>query len=201
MSEVEGDAVVLEAAGHLFREKGFEGTTVREIAAAAGMLPGSLHYRYATKEAILAGLMKRGMRRALREVREAIAKEREPIARLRAALRAHLRLLVEGDDAVYVILYEWRSLPPEQHRQVVRLRDDYEALWSGLLLAAEGAGHLRDGLDHRLLRFLLLGAMNWAPQWFDRRGELTAEEIADTFWSFVADGVLRTDSRGTETGS
>ncbi|MGV3621617.1 MAG: TetR/AcrR family transcriptional regulator, partial [Archangium sp.] len=56
----------LIAAGKLFREKGFAATTVREIADAADMLPGSLHYRYASKDDILVALMKRGVERAMR---------------------------------------------------------------------------------------------------------------------------------------
>src|SRR5262245_27218757 len=85
---------VLEAAGRLFRQKGFAATTVREIAAAAGILPGSLHYRFASKEELLLALMDRGIEKAVSAVRTAIADTRDPLDRIRAALRAHLRLLV-----------------------------------------------------------------------------------------------------------
>ena len=104
------DTVVLVAAGRLFREKGFAATTVRELATAAGMLPGSLHYRFPTKESLLVELMERGMVQAIERVRAAIEVENTPLKKMRSALREHLSILVEGDDAIYVNLYEFRSV-------------------------------------------------------------------------------------------
>src|SRR3954471_3717447 len=88
----DADARILKAAGKLFRSKGFAATTVREIAAAAQMLPGSLHYRYASKDEILVALMQRGIDHAIEAVRVATAFERDPIERLRLGMRAHLIL-------------------------------------------------------------------------------------------------------------
>ncbi|HEY1086854.1 MAG TPA: helix-turn-helix domain-containing protein, partial [Archangium sp.] len=68
---VDTDERILRAAGSLFREKGFAATTVREIASAAELLPGSLHYRYASKDDILVALMKRGVERAVNAVQKA----------------------------------------------------------------------------------------------------------------------------------
>ncbi len=86
--------VLLGVAGRLFRERGFAATTVREIAAAAGLLPGSLHYRFATKEELLLALMERGMRRTIAQVRAAMARERDPLERIRGAMRPQLKLLI-----------------------------------------------------------------------------------------------------------
>src|SRR5262245_26224774 len=133
----------LQAAGQLFRQKGFAATTVREIAAAAGMLPGSLHYRYASKEEMLLALMERGIARATSTVRLALAEVVDPIERLRAALRAHVRLLVHEDAAIYVLLYEWRTLSGREREHMIRLRDRYDALWDGVLYEAAGSGRLR----------------------------------------------------------
>lgn len=117
---------VLRAAARLFREKGFAATTVREIAAAAGMLPGSLHYRYKSKDEILLALMERGVRATIDAVEEAVEGEPDPIERLRLGIRAHLKLLLSGEDAVYVLLFDWRALEGQARREMVRLRDRYE---------------------------------------------------------------------------
>lgn len=77
-ARVPDDDRILGAAAHLFRQKGFEGATLRAIAKAAGLLPGSLHYRCPTKDALLLVLMKRGVQRHLAAVREAIAGSRDP---------------------------------------------------------------------------------------------------------------------------
>src|SRR5262249_54562427 len=151
----------LDAAARLFRAKGFAATTVREIARAARMLPGSLHYRYPTKDRLLLALMKRGVETDLAAIRAAIRATRDPIERLRLALRARLRFLLSR-DAAQVVLFEWRSLKGAARDEMVRLRDGYEAFWSGLLLEAAGTGRLHPGIDLRLLRFLMFGAINGA---------------------------------------
>src|SRR5689334_7717444 len=109
---------VLGVAARLFRERGYSATPVRDIATAAGMLPGSLHYRFPSKEALLSALMIRGMERAIAHVRSAIEGTSDPVASMRNAIRAHLRLLVEGDDA-YVLLFDFRSLAAKDRAAVV----------------------------------------------------------------------------------
>lgn len=186
MTKQEG--IVLGVAGRLFREKGFAATTVRELATAAGMLPGSLHYRFPTKESLLVELMERGMMQAIERVRAAIEVENTPLKKMRSALREHLSILVEGDDAIYVNLYEFRSVTGTARDRILRLRDAYEALWDGMLHAAVGAGLIRAGVDLRMVRFLLLGAVNWSAQWYEENQSYTPEEVADAFFSISAFG-------------
>jgi AcrR family transcriptional regulator len=179
----------LDAAARLFRQKGFEATTVREIAKAAGSLPGSLHYRYPTKAALLIDLTRRGMDADLAAVRGAIAGVTDPVERLRLALRARLEYLLSR-DAAQVILYDWRALKGKPREEMIRLRDRYEAFWSGLVYEAAGSGRLRPDLDLKMLRFLLLGAVNSVAQWYSPRGQCGPAEVADAFWEFLAFGVL-----------
>jgi AcrR family transcriptional regulator len=186
---------VLEAAGRLFRQRGFAGTTVREIAAAAGILPGSLHYRFASKEDLLLALMDRGIERAVAAVRLAIADAPDPLDRVRAALRAHLRLLVREDDSIYVLLYEGHSLVGAAREHMVRLRDRYDALWDGLLHEAAGTGRLRPDVDLRLVRFFLLGGVNWTAQWFSTRGPYSVEQVADAYADMLFHGLLQQGKR------
>src|SRR5258706_9703484 len=81
------EEVVLDGAAHVFRRRGYGGATVREVAQAAGMLPGSLHYRYPTKEALLLDLMERAINRVLAAVRGAVEEADDPAERLRLGLR------------------------------------------------------------------------------------------------------------------
>jgi TetR/AcrR family transcriptional regulator, cholesterol catabolism regulator len=189
----------LDAAAALFRERGFEATTVREIARAAGMLPGSLHYRYPTKEALLLALMKRGVEADLECMRSAIASLRDPLERLRHALRARLTFLLSR-DAAQVLLYDWRSLKGRAREEMIHLRDRYEAFWTGLLHEAAGTGRLRAGVDLRMVRFLLFGALNGVPLWYSPRGARTLDEIADAFFALIAYGVLDEAHRSGDGG-
>jgi AcrR family transcriptional regulator len=191
VSRSAADNPVLEVAGRLFRAKGFEATTVRQIADAAGILPGSLHYRYRSKEEILLALLDRGIAHATEAVRLAIADVPDPVERMRLALRAHLRLLVRDDVAIYVLLYEGRSLEGESRAHMVRLRDRYDALWDGILHAAAGTGRLRRHVDLKLVRLLLLGAANWTAQWFSSRGPYSCDDVADEFSDILWRGIAQ----------
>jgi AcrR family transcriptional regulator len=183
------DGRFLEAAARLFKQQGFEATTVRQIAKAAGMLPGSLHYRYPTKDSLLLALMRRGVEADMACMRAAIAESRDPVERLHLALRARVRFLLSRDSAS-VVLFDWRSLKGHAREEMIRLRDAYEAFWIGLLNEAAGAGRLRPDLDLKLLRLLVFGAVNWVALWYSPRGERSPDEIADAFWGFIAYGVF-----------
>jgi AcrR family transcriptional regulator len=185
----EVDDRLVSAAARLFRQQGFAATTVREIAKAAGMLPGSLHYRYPTKAALLLAMMRRGVETDLAAVRAAIAGSRDPLEKLRLALRARVRYLLSR-DAASVVLYDWRALAGRPRQEMIRLRDRYEAFWAGLLDEAAAAGRLRPGVDLTMLRFLLFGATNWVTMWYSPGGSHTPDEITDAFWEFIAYGAL-----------
>jgi TetR/AcrR family transcriptional regulator, cholesterol catabolism regulator len=194
------DGRFLEVAARLFKQRGFEATTVREIARAAGMLPGSLHYRYPTKDSLLLALMRRGVEADMACMRAAIADSRDPVERLHLALRARVRFLLSKDSAS-VVLFDWRSLKGHAREEMIRLRDAYEAFWIGLINEAAGAGRLRPGLDLKLLRLLVFGAVNWVALWYSPRGERSPDEIADAFWAFIAYGVFDDAHRPADVGS
>jgi len=189
------EEVVLDAAAHVFRRRGFGGATVREVAQAAGMLPGSLHYRYPSKEALLLDLMERALNRVLAGGRAAVESARDPVERLRLALRAHLESLLSGDDDFYVLLYDWRSLQGAAMHAMLRLRGRYEQFWDDLLQDAIRDGWARPGVDAELLRQFGFGALNWVAQWRQENDPRTPEQIADAFWSYLAFGLLAEDRR------
>ena len=181
---------VLSNAARLFREKGFERTSLKEIAEACNMLPGSLYYRYNSKEALLVELMRRGVDLVTAEVESAYASSDDPVERLRLCINAHLRTLLVDSDAVYVLLFEWRALGPEAREEIIELRDQYESLWAGILETMIAQGVVRKNVDGRLLRLIGLGALNWVATWFDPNGAHSLDTIGDLIWQIAMDGVI-----------
>ena len=181
---------VLSNAARLFREKGFERTSLKEIAEACNMLPGSLYYRYNSKEALLVELMRRGIDLVTAEVESAYASSDDPVERLRLCINAHLRTLLVDSDAVYVLLFEWRALGPEAREEIIELRDQYESLWAGILETMIAQGVVRKNIDGRLLRLIGLGALNWVATWFDPNGAHSLDAIGDLIWQIAMEGVI-----------
>ena len=189
------DDALLDVAAGLFRRRGYAAATLRELAREAGIHLGSLHYRYPSKDALLLALMERAVRRLTSAVHAAVSSERDPAERLRLGLRAHLVALLAGDDSMYVLLYDWRSLEGPAQVMMLAQRRAYEAYWDRLMHEAVSAGLARDGIDLELLRQFGFGAMNWVAQWWDPKSKRTPEDIADAFWTYLAIGLLSPDRR------
>ena len=168
---------LLRVCARLFRRKGFDGTKIRDISAAAGMHSGSPFYHFRTKQDMLVAVMEEGLAEGLRRSEAVLALPFPAEERFRRLVRTHLgTILEEGNDFIPVLLYDWRSLTPANRRRVIALKDRYDALWQHLLDQLERDGRLAG--DARLARLLVLGAVNWAAQWYRPGGRLSLDEIA-----------------------
>jgi AcrR family transcriptional regulator len=168
---------LVRESARLFREKGYDGTSVRDIAAATGLQSGSWVYHFKTKQDILAAVMEEGLQRALERI-EAIGREAlAPREHFRALLRTHLdTLLGPGQDFIPVLLYEWRSLEAPGRRRVVELQKQYENVWDDVIGRLQRSGEWAAAT--RLDRLFMFGALNWVAQWYRPGGTLDAAEIA-----------------------
>jgi AcrR family transcriptional regulator len=171
---------LVRAAAQLFREKGFEGTTIRDIAGAVGMQSGSPFYHFANKHELLMAVMEEGLRLGLERSRAVVdAEGLTAVERFRQLVRAHYGILHEtGGDFIPVMLYDWRSLPAPYRRRIVELKDRYDALWQATLDALHAEGRL--GADARIARLMILGAINFSATWYRARPRGRAGVDLDT---------------------
>jgi TetR/AcrR family transcriptional regulator, cholesterol catabolism regulator len=173
---------LLRSAARLFRRKGFDATSTRDIAAAVGMQSGSPFYHFKSKGALLYAVMDEGMRSAIARQRQALARDEPPAAdsaaRLRTLIRNHFDVLLgPGSDFIPVMLYEARSITPRQRAALAELQSEYEAPWVPVLEALHEAGRLK--AEVKLARLLIFGALNWSAQWYDRRKGASLDELTD----------------------
>ena len=162
----------------LFREKGFDGTTIRDISAAAGMHSGSPFYHFKNKQAMLVAVMEEGLAEGLKHSQAVYALGLGPAERFRRLVRAHLAtILEEGNDFIPVLLYENRSLTPANRRRIITLKDGYDALWQKMVDELKAKGLLAG--DPQAARLLVLGALNWTATWYRPGGRLSLDDVAD----------------------
>ena len=169
---------LVTAAARLFRRKGFNATTTRDIAAAVGMQAGSPFYHFASKDALLQAVMVEGMRGALERQGAVVLNAADPAIALRQLIRSHFGVLLgPGSDFIPVMLYEGRSLNARQRASVNRLQAKYESAWVPVLQALMAAGRMRG--DLHLARLLIFGALNWSAQWYRARKPATLDDLTD----------------------
>ena len=143
---------LLDAAARLFAGRGYAATSMRDIAEAVDMLPGSLYYHFAAKEDLLAAVYEAGVRAITDAARRAASREKDAWARLEAACVAHLETVLERSDYAQVLI---RVLPEDVPAIAARLRAlraQYESVFRELVAELP----LPARTDRKMLRLLLL---------------------------------------------
>ncbi len=185
VAEADGNrrADLIRVSARLFREKGFEGTTIRDIADAVGMRSGSPFYHFKSKQEILAAVMEEGLVAGLEATEKIMTGDLAPRAKFRALVRSHLEtVLAEGHDFIPVLLYDWRSLSPDLQAHIIELKDRYDQCWQQMLSELKSVGMIKD--DGKVVRLLLLGAINYSVQWYRPGKGLTLDQLADQTLEF-----------------
>lgn len=174
---------LMDAAARLFAEQGYRATTIRDIASAAGMLPGSVYYHFESKDALLVAVYREGVARIIARVDAATESENDPWARLEAASAGHLQAILDANAYAQVIVRVVPGDAGEVAEALTEARDEYEARFRRLLEPLE----LAPGIDRGRLRLMLLGALNWAKIWY-RPGGGDPATIAKDFVTILRAG-------------
>jgi AcrR family transcriptional regulator len=188
----EGRLRILDEAAALFLRRGYAATSLRGIAAAAGMKAGSVYYHFASKEALLEAILRRGLEVMVRAFEEAEAATRalDGRSRIAAHVRAHLAALFEHGPYTAAHVTTFRTAPPAVREAIVPERDAYEAMWTRLLEELAAKGEIDGETPIGLSRLILFGAMNSSLEWFDpERGRL--DDFAGTVTGQLWEGVKR----------
>jgi AcrR family transcriptional regulator len=182
---------VLDCAARLFRMQGYAATSLRDIAAASGMKPGSLYYHFPSKEKIVIEILDRGVGTVFDEVRQSVGSlpaDASCETLIRTAISFHLRSLLGHHDYTSANTRIFGQVPAHVREATVALRKQYEQFWDDLLRRCAGSGALRSDVDLKLLRLFLFGAMNGSLEWFRWGGKRTIEQLAKELGTIVMRG-------------
>lgn len=185
MSSARRTEVTREAA-RLFAEKGYHGTSIGDLADALGMQKGSVYSHIDSKGDLLWQVAREGSE-AFHAALDGVPEEGPAVERIRAALRAHLRVVVEQLHVATVFIREWRYLEGEQREVFLRERRRYEERFRALFREGRERGELRTDLDDATAALLALSAANWAYTWIREDTDTTA--LADRFTALLVEGM------------
>jgi len=190
---------ILDCAARLFRANGYAATALGDIAAASGLRTASLYYHFASKEDLVREVLRISAARTFDAARAAVAAlpaDARFDDRLAAAIAAHLEELLGHADYTSADLRIVNQVPDAVRRDVLPIRRDYADWWRALLRQGARDGAIRADADLDLVRMLLLGAINWASEWYKpERGPVAP--IARECAGLVLRGMLATPSRGS----
>ena len=176
---------IISVAETLFNKRGFDGASMRDIAAAARMQPASMYYHFSSKEELLWVVWEKGGVELVNRVNDAIAPVTDPWQRMEIACIAHTTGLLDwrrANQALF-IMPPWHY-PEGIKARVIALRDEYEKIFIGLIDDLP----LRKGIDRRYLRLTVIGALSWSLFWFKKERDAPAT-IAKQILSMLRAGI------------
>ena len=150
----------IRCAAAVFAEKGFHGSSTRDIAERMGIKQGSLYYYFKSKEEALGEVCLFGIEDYVQRM-ETIAASDQPFeAKLIATVTSHLSSYREKNEALKVHNDERLYLPKERRAKLKQLGSHYRQLLEGIFEEGVAAGVLRDTIDCHFAAQAVIGICN-----------------------------------------
>src|SRR5215216_3853731 len=168
-------AEIYRTAAQIILRKGYDATSVNDIANALGMTKAGLYHYINGKKELLFDIMNFGLGELDEEVVTPAQAIADPAARLRFIVANHARLVTRGQGAITILVDEVTALTPAQQRKITQSKRKYFDFLRGTLDELKSAGRLQD-VNTTAAAFSLLGMINWLSRWFQQGGALDEEQ-------------------------
>ena len=181
---------IIAAAAEIFKEKGYQAATTRDIAAAVGIQQATLYYYVSSKEELLYLVVHEPIMHLSEQV-EAIAKASWPTrVKLERAIAAHLAAFDENYPHMFVFVRELDNVVQALQDKLQTFPGSYQKLWEDIISQGVATGELRADLDIPTTALMILGMCNWMYRWYRKGGRLDTATLAQHYASAILDGLV-----------
>jgi AcrR family transcriptional regulator len=182
---------ILRTAARLFQQRGYDATSMNDVAAALKLSKGGLYHHFQSKDEILFEIMNHAMDLTQERVIKPVLGISNPEERLRALIRLHIEVVLSPRDReITVMLHENHPLPPGLRKRINARKKEYIHFVERLLAEVQTERHAKGGVSPRAAAFALLGMINWIYQWYKPEGELQAQNLVPQFTTLVLEGIF-----------
>lgn len=185
-----GEEVLLVAA-RLFRERGFEATTVDEISSATGLTKGGLYHYIDSKEDLLYKIMRHGMENLRETVVTPVRAIADPEEQLRQLVKLHVGQIAADMGILTNLSEETQSLAPEHRTEILREKREYYEFVRDILQGLRRQGRLRPEVDTTVATFSILGMILFLARWYRPDGRTSAERIGEEIAALALNSILK----------
>jgi len=172
-------ADVVATAGRMFAEKGYHGTSMRDLGKKLGLLGSSLYSHIDSKEDLLVEVVDEGARLFLDSAEKAMTVDGTAGERLRALIAGHVDVVLDHQDVVRTYLNEARMLDEGHRSRVVESRDAYEKMFRSVIRDGLESGEFRADVDPKIAAIFVLSILNALERWYRPDGELNRDRIVE----------------------
>jgi len=180
---------LVEAALTLFAEKGFEGTSVQDVVAAAGVTKGAMYHYFSSKDDLLHEIYARVLRMQTERLEAVVAQELPIAERVHAAAEDVVRTTIENIESATIFFRSLHQLSDEKQREVRRQRRAYHELFRSLVVDGQASGAFRGEVDAELAVDYFFGSVHHLPMWWKPHGRLTAADVGRSFADLFLAGI------------
>ncbi len=189
---------ILRTAARLFQQRGYDATSMNDVAAALKLSKGGLYHHFQSKDEILFEIMNHAMQMTEDRVLNPVRGIADPEERLRALIRLHIELVLSPRDReISVMLHENHPLPPALRKRINARKKEYVHFLEKLMTEVQSKVQGRASysttakrVTPRAAAFALLGMINWIYQWYKPEGELQAQNLIPQFTDLIFGGIF-----------
>jgi len=186
---------ILRTAARLFQQRGYDATSMNDVAAALKLSKGGLYHHFQSKDEILFEIMDHAMQITEERVVNPVRSIADPEERLRALIRLHIEVVLSPRDReITVMLHENHPLPPSLRKRINSRKKDYIHFLENLMAEVQAKSRRPTGtkgkVGPRAAAFALLGMINWIYQWYKPEGDLQAQNLIPQFTDLIFGGIF-----------
>jgi len=182
---------ILRTAARLFQQRGYDATSMNDVAAALKLSKGGLYHHFQSKDEILFEIMDHAMEITETRVLAPARAIADPEERLRALIRLHIEVVLSpADREITVMLHENHPLQPLLRKRINMRKKEYIHFVENLIAEVQKVRQAKGAVSPRAAAFALLGMINWIYQWYKPEGELQTHNLVPQFTSLVFAGIV-----------
>ena len=182
---------ILRTAARLFQQRGYDATSMNDVAAALKLSKGGLYHHFQSKDEILFEIMNHAMEITQERVISPVRGIVDPVERLRALIRLHIEVVLSPRDReITVMLHENHPLPPTLRKRINGRKKEYIHFVENLMAEVQKVKQGKGAVSPRAAAFALLGMINWIYQWYKPEGSLQTHNLVPQITELVFGGIL-----------
>lgn len=182
---------ILRTAARLFQQKGYDATSMNDVAAALEFSKGGLYHHFQSKDEILFQIMDHALDITEQRVVNPVREIADPEQRLRTLIRLHIEVVLSARDReITVMLHENHQLPAALQRRINVRKKKYVEFVEQLIAEVQSARDAGGRVSPRAATFAMVGMINWLYQWYKPEGQLQASQLADQFTELLFGGIF-----------
>lgn len=181
---------ILDEAAKLFKERGYGGTSMRDLASQVGLEAASMYNYIRSKDELLVSICTRIAGIYISQLAEIEQTESSYADKVRALIRLHIRLMVEEGPAVSVANHDWKYLPEPELTAFKQARHNYEQGFARLIEQGMAAGEFQP-LNVSVALFTILSAVRWVELWYRPGRGVSAEELENDIIAMLLNGLAK----------